>query len=240
MLTVENLAFSYKEKRVLKDISFHLERGDVFAILGKNAVGKTTLINILTGLLEAQDGKILLCGEDTTRRMSENTKTKIGVMRPIAGLFEKMTCYQYLEFVAGLYSVSTEKIVSLSEQYQFASELSRKIKNCSAGTRKKIEFCAAILHNPSILFLDEPFESVDPIVVAEIKEYVKDFASAGKSVVITSHILDIIQNLCNRCIIINDGVVVYSGEITKGVSVDDDQLGLERIFLEVVNNNGQK
>ena len=236
MLTVYKLAFSYKEKEVLKDISFNAESGEILAVLGKNAAGKTTLINILTGLLEANSGKITICGEDTTNYLSESVKEKIGVMHPIIGVFEKMTCFQYLEFVAGLYSISREKILELSVQYQFESELTQKIKNCSTGTRKKVEFCAAILHEPTILFLDEPFESVDPVVVAEIKELIRNFAEKGRTVIITSHILDIIQNICTDCIIINNGIVAYAGKINQEITAETKG-SLEKIFLERVTDD---
>ncbi len=237
MIEIKNLAFSYKEKEVLKEISFSADAGDILAILGKNAVGKTTLINILTGLLEAQAGTISICGENTTQKLTESVKCKIGVMRPIIGVFEKMTCFQYLEFIAGLYGISRDKILKLAEKYQFSSELSRIVKKCSTGTRKKVEFCAAILHDPLVLFLDEPFESVDPVVVSEIKEYIRGFSKEGKTILITSHILDIIQNICTKYIIIDKGMVVYSGRIENTTSFANDVTELEKIFIETVNGN---
>lgn len=237
MIEIKDLAFSYKEKEVLKNISFAADAGDILAILGKNAVGKTTLINVLTGLLEAQAGNIFICGEDTTKKLTETIKSKIGVMRPIVGVFEKMTCLQYLEFVAGLYGISRAKILELSEKYQFSSELTRMIKKCSTGTRKKVEFCAATIHDPLVLFLDEPFESVDPVVVSEIKEYIRNFSKNGRTILITSHILDIVQNICTKYIIIDNGTVVHSGEIANSTPSANDVTELERIFLETVNGN---
>ena len=238
VLDVSRLKFSYREKEVLRDISFQVKRGDVFAVLGKNAAGKTTLVNILTGLLCAESGGISLCGEDITKRLGRRVKKAIGVMRPVEGVFEKMTCRQFLEFVAGLYEVPAERTDELMRAYELEGEAERRICKCSAGTRKKIEFCAAIMHDPEVLFLDEPFESVDPVVTSTVKEYIRSFAAGGKSVVITSHILEIIQNISNRAIIISDGKVAWSGDVKKGVMSDDDE-GLESIFLRTVKNDEQ-
>lgn len=236
MIKVNNLAFSYKEKQVLKNITFSAETGDILAILGKNAVGKTTLMSVLSGLLEAEAGTISICGEDTTKKITENIKKNIGVMRPITGVFEKMTCFQYLEFVAGLYSISRARILELSEKYQFSSELKNMIKKCSTGTKKKIEFCTAIIHEPLVLFLDEPFESIDPVVVAEMKEYIRAFSQNGKVVLITSHILDVVQNICNKYIIIDNGIVMHSGVIDNNISYDYSN-SLEKIFLKTVKGD---
>lgn len=230
MLKVEDLKFSYPQKEVLEQVSFQVDAGDIFAILGKNAAGKTTLINILTGLLEAQDGKISISGEDVTHDFGQHIRMKIGVMRPITGVFLKMRVFQYFEFVAGLYGLNDNKIIlDLANKYELTRELNSKIKNCSTGTIKKIELGAAILHSPDVLFLDEPFESIDPVVSAEIKSYLKYISSKGKSVIITSHILDIVQNLCNKCMILNKGLVVYNDKI-------DNKTKLEKIFLETVED----
>lgn len=236
MLSVKNLAFSYKTKDVLKDISFEVRQGQVMAVLGRNAAGKTTLINILTGLLEAKEGKIYICGEDSSQKLSRKARARTGVMRPINGVFEKMTCYEYLEFIAALYEVNREAISALAQKYEFTSELKRKIKECSAGTRKKIELSAAVIHSPALLFLDEPFESVDPVVVAEIKGYIQSFAESGGAVIITSHILDIIQNISTDCIIINKGFIEYSAKVNKDIKAGDEE-GLERIFLKVISED---
>ena len=236
MLSVKNLAFSYKTKDVLKDISFEVRQGQVMAVLGRNAAGKTTLINILTGLLEAKEGEIYICGADSAKRLSRKTKSQIGVMRQINGVFEKMTCYEYLEFIAALYEVNREAISALAQKYEFTSELKRKIKECSAGTRKKIELSAAVIHSPALLFLDEPFESVDPVAAAEIKGYIRSFAESGGAVIITSHILDIIQNICTDCIIIHKGFIEYSGKVNRDIRAEDEE-GLEQIFLKVISED---
>ncbi len=230
MIKIEGLSFSYADKTVLKEIDISADKGDLLAVLGPNGVGKTTLISILTGKLEVQSGKVELCDIDIKDGFSNELKKRIGVMRDIEGLYTKMTGYEYLRFVATLYEYPVDKIDEridyLAKKYNIENEIDRQIKKYSAGTKKKLEFCAAVLHEAEILFLDEPFESVDPVVCFEIKEFLKEYAETQNSiVVITSHILETIEHLCSNYVIINKGYVVDSGEM-----VED----LESKYLEVI------
>ena len=230
MIKIEGLSFSYADKTVLKEIDISADKGDLLAVLGPNGVGKTTLISILTGKLEVQSGKVELCDIDIKDGFSNELKKRIGVMRDIEGLYTKMTGYEYLRFVATLYEYPVDKIDEridyLAKKYNIENEIDRQIKKYSAGTKKKLEFCAAVLNEAEILFLDEPFESVDPVVCFEIKEFLKEYAETQNSiVVITSHILETIEHLCSNYVIINKGYVVDSGEM-----VED----LESKYLEVI------
>ena len=230
MIKIEGLSFSYADKTVLKEIDIRADKGDLLAVLGPNGVGKTTLISILTGKLEVQSGKVELCDIDIKDGFSNELKKRIGVMRDMEGLYTKMTGYEYLRFVATLYEYPVDKIDEridyLAKKYNIENEIDRQIKKYSAGTKKKLEFCAAVLHEAEILFLDEPFESVDPVVCFEIKEFLKEYAETQNSiVVITSHILETIEHLCSNYVIINKGYVVDSGEM-----VED----LESKYLEVI------
>lgn len=157
----------------------------------------------------------------------------LGIMHPISGVYLKMTAYEYLAFVGALYGMSSEiinsRIETLAKDLMFANELHREIKKYSSGTKKKIEFCAAIIANPTILYLDEPFESVDPKISYEIKTHLKDYVRSGGTLIITSHILDTIQNLCTRYVILNNGQIVHSEKITENVD-------LEKKYMEVIND----
>ena len=236
MINVENLAFSFSDKPVLRDISFAVNQGDLFAVLGPNGTGKTTLINILTGKLEVQSGSVQVLGTQIRERFSNEVKKRIGVMREIQGLYTKMTGYEYLRLVAVLYDYPVSEIDSrieyLCEKYKLTGEINRTIKKYSAGTKKKLEFCAAIIHEANVLFLDEPFESVDPQISYEIKKFLREYVREEEAtVIITSHILDTIQNLCNRYIIIKDGFVAQADEIKKDMSPS-----LEARYMSVVGH----
>jgi len=238
-LEVVDLSFSYSDKSVLKSISFAVEQGDLFAILGPNAAGKTTLLSILTGHLSAQSGEVKIDGSSINETMQNEIKKQQGFMSDLSGVYLKMTGFEYLSLVAALYEypphLITARVNKLARTYNLESEMHRVIKKYSAGTKKKIEFCAAIVHEPKLIFLDEPFESVDPAVSFEIKKNLKDLVQAGTTVVITSHILDTIQNLCNKYMIINHGTVVRQGKIDQKSKVN-----LEQVFMEVVKDGKTK
>ncbi|WP_165450494.1 ABC transporter ATP-binding protein [Intestinimonas massiliensis (ex Afouda et al. 2020)] len=235
MIRVSDLNFSYADKCVLQQVSFNVDDGDLFAILGPNAAGKTTLIKLLTGILEMQGGNIIFDDMPLNGTNDYKIRSMIGVMQEITGVHLKMTGFEYLCLIAALNNyppdMITERVLFIANKFNFESELHRSIKKYSAGTKKKIEFCAAIVHEPRVLLLDEPFESVDPIVCFEIKQHLKHLVEHGSTVIITSHILETIQNLCNKYIIINQGSVVRCGNIEKDNGVD-----LEQIFIEVVGH----
>lgn len=223
IIKASNISFSYGNKEVLRDINFSIQSGDMFAVLGPNAAGKTTLTKILSGVLEMQHGHLNAIDLDT-----------IGFLKELEGIFLKMTGFEYLSFVATLYKCDPnkieERIYYLAKQFHFTTELHKQVKKYSLGTKKKLEICAAIFHKPSILLLDEPFESIDPIVCHDLKLFLKEYANMGNIVIITSHILEIIQNLCTKYIIIDKGYVVSSGNI------NEDQDHIEHIYMEVIKN----
>ena len=235
MVTINDLCFSYIDKEVSKNITFNVDKGDFFAILGPNAAGKTTLLKVMTGLLRKQNGSIFIAGKDMSNGLSNDIKVKIGTMHSIDGLYLKMTGFEYLSFVAALYDYPPEKIknrvLELSKLYKMETEIHKQIKKCSAGTQKKISFCAALVYEPEILFLDEPFESVDPSATYIMKQKLNEFKANGGTIVITSHILESIQNLCNKYLIINHGKIVDEGLLDKS-SID-----LEKRFMEVVDDD---
>ncbi len=234
MLTVQNVSFSYPSKQVLEDISFQVENHDIFAILGRNAAGKTTLINVIVNLLEKQSGVIQV---DETEVTCANSPHMFGIMRNLTDVYLRMTVYEYLSLVGTLFSVSGKELESriehFSKRFEFEEHLYKQLKSCSLGTKKKVSFCAAIIHNPKFVILDEPFDSIDPIVCHEMKQYLTEYAKTEGTILITSHALDLIQNFCNKYIIIHNGTVAAQGDI-KAYS---DRL--EKIFVDVVEENEQ-
>ncbi len=228
MLCVDGISFSYPGKKVLDGVSFIVEDHDIFAVLGRNAAGKTTLINVLIGLLDQQAGQILVDGKEIT---SANSAHYVGVMRPLVDVYLKMSVYEYLTLMGTLFDVPGkelyEKIAVFSKLFDFEEHLYKKLKSCSLGTKKKVEFCAAILHNPRFVILDEPFDSIDPIVCYEMKRFLTEYVQKEGTVIVTSHALDLIQNFCNKYIIIHNGVVAASGN-----TQDADHL--EQVFIDVV------
>lgn len=234
MLTIENVSFSYPRKKVLEDISFQVQDHDIFAVLGRNAAGKTTLISVLVGLLEKQGGSIDVDGVQIS---GNNSANYFGIMRNLTDLYLKMTAYEYLSLVGTLYNVPGrelhQRILAFAHRFEFEEHLYKKLSTCSLGTKKKVTFSACIIHNPKFVILDEPFDSIDPIVCYEMKRYLSEYARTEGTVIVTSHALDLIQNFCNKYVIIHDGTVAACGNIQE-----NDQ-HLEKIFIDVVGANEQ-
>lgn len=234
MLKVEKICFAYPRKQVLVDVNFEVNDHDIFAVLGRNAAGKTTLISVLVGMLEKQGGEITVDGQVIT---GANSARYFGIMRNLSDMYLKMTAYEYLSLVGTLYNVPGgelhERIMAFAQRFEFEEHLYKKLSTCSLGTKKKVAFCACIIHKPKFVILDEPFDSIDPIVCFEMKKYLTEYARTEGTVIVTSHALDLIQNFCNRYIIIHDGTVAASG------SIQENDQRLEKIFIDVVGSNDQ-
>ena len=232
IVDISHLSFSFADKRVLSDLSFSVDEGDSFAILGANGVGKTTLIRLLGGVLQPAAGSIHIAGLPFNEHNRIAIQHVMGTMYPISGIYLKMTGYEYLMFIGSLYEMKPEdlhkRIEEVAQIFNFADELHRSIEKYSAGTKKKIEFCAAILAMPALLLLDEPFESVDPLVCYEIKAFIRDYIAQGGTLIISSHILGAIEDICTKFIIMNDCGIVDRGDIGAGTD-------LEKRYMDVVS-----
>lgn len=232
MLTIEHLSFSYPQKEVLRDVSFCVGDSDIFAILGRNGAGKTTLINVLTGLLQKRSGVIKIDENHIDGMINSHY---FGIMRNFSELYLKMTIYEYLSLVGTLYNVSAQKlhgiIVDFSNKFEFSEHLYKQLRKCSLGTKKKVSFCAAIIHSPRYVVLDEPFDSIDPIVCYKMKSFLSEYAKKKGTVIVTSHALDLVQNFCQKYVIIHNGEVVAGGELTNQTQ------SLEQIFIDVVGED---
>ncbi|MBE6973948.1 MAG: ABC transporter ATP-binding protein [Ruminococcaceae bacterium] len=234
MLKVQNISFAYPRKQVLTGVDFEVQDHDIFAILGRNAAGKTTLISVMVGLLEKQGGQLTVDDEVVT---GANSPRYFGIMRSLSDMYLKMTAYEYLSLVGTLYNVPGrelhKRILAFAKRFEFEEHLYKKLSSCSLGTKKKVSFCACIIHKPRYVILDEPFDSIDPIVCYEMKQYLTEYARTEGTVIVTSHALDLIQNFCNRYIIIHDGTVAAAG------TMQDNDERLEKIFIDVVGSNDQ-
>ena len=229
MLEVQNLSFAYTGKPVLDSIGFSVMDHDICAILGRNAVGKTTLTNILSGVLTPQCGTISIDGEEIS---STVCPFYFGAMRPLTELFQKMTVFEYLSLIATFYNVPGSlignRIQEYAERFSFTEHLYKKISKCSLGTQKKVMFVAAILHKPRFVILDEPFDSLDPVVCYEMKSYLREYAATEGTVLVTSHALDLVQHFCSHYLILNNCKIVAQG------SLGGAEPPLEQVFLEAV------
>jgi ABC-2 type transport system ATP-binding protein len=214
----------------------------MFGFLGPNGSGKSTTIGCLTGLLDATAGEIEILGKRFTPDAAE-LKRRMGVMPENLGLFEPLYAHEFLGFVGRMFGLDEQTTRARVAELLKALELedSRKmLSEYSTGMRKRVAFAAAVIHSPEVLFLDEPFESIDPAGVALLKQWLRRFTEQGRTVFITSHVLETVERLCDQvAIITRPGKLVWQGDITVlaadgAIEVEGQKFrALEPLFLHL-------
>lgn len=240
MIQIKNVSKSYKKgNKVIDKLDLEIKDGEIFGFLGPNGAGKTTTIKMITGILEIDDGQILIDGIDISKD-PVNAKLKFGFVPDSPDMFLKLTGIEYLNFIADCYNVSTEerieKIDKLSKEFGMYDELNNKIESYSHGMRQKIVIIAVLLHSPNNWILDEPITGLDPKSSFDLKRLMKNHAESGKCVFFSTHILEIAEKLCDRVGIINNGKVIFVGTIQEMKEKYKNYNSLEEIFMEIVNN----
>jgi ABC-2 type transport system ATP-binding protein len=233
--------------RAVDHIDLVVEPGQFFGFLGPNGAGKSTTIKMLTGLLAPTAGTVRILGEDLIANPVE-VKRNIGVVPEGMALFGRLTASEYLNFVGRMYGLDTtttkQRAEELLDFMGLANEQKKLITDYSHGMGKKLALAAAVIHNPKVLFLDEPFEGVDAIAAGTLKAMLQGMIARGATIFLTSHVLEIVERLCTHIAIINRGHIVANGsldELRAGVQArlapgaePQTKLTLEQIFLSVV------
>ena len=224
---ITELRKSFGSKRAVDGLSLVVPVGTFFGMVGPNGAGKSTTLKMSTGLLRPDSGSILVDGLDVwTDTM--RVKARIGVVPEDLRLFERLTGRELLEYVALLRRLSQSearrRAAELIEALDLGEAASRLVIDYSAGMRKKVALGAAILHRPSVLFLDEPFESVDPLSVRVIRSMLEQLVAGGSTVVFSSHVMEVVERLCDHVAVVHAGNVVATGttqELCQGRRLED-------------------
>lgn len=235
IIEVDKLTFEYNRgTKILKNITFKVDKGQIVGILGSNGSGKTTLINLLIGYLKTS-GHISVLDQkpDINNR---DFKSIIGVVRDDDEVIEFLTLYEYLYFVGNAYNIERqvleERIDKLLDIFQIKEHKNRILKNFSHGMIKKAQIISAILHQPKLLIVDEPTNGLDIEMIALLKNIFKNLKSEGTTLLISTHNIDFVRSICDRVIIIN------SGEVSKVVDIKDKtNIDIEDIFLKSIGGN---
>jgi ABC-2 type transport system ATP-binding protein len=245
-IRISNLAKYYGGTVAVADLSLAIPKGCMFGFLGPNGSGKSTTIGCLTGLLDPTAGSIEILGEMFTADRV-GLKRRIGVMPETLGLFDALYAHEFLAFVARMFGLKEDDTRRRVTELLAALELTharKKLGEYSTGMRKRVAFAAALIHSPEVLFLDEPFEGIDPAAAAAMKQWLRRLTEQGRTVFITSHVLETVERLCDRVAIITQpGKVVWQGDIAvlaKGGVLQHESKtfrSLESLFL---NLTGQK
>jgi ABC-2 type transport system ATP-binding protein len=242
-IKIENLTKRYGEVMAVDNLSLSVPSGKLFGFLGPNGAGKSTTIGCLTGLIDPTSGSINLLGERFTAD-SRDLKRRIGVMPEGLALFDHLYAHEFLAFNARIYGLEEQLVRQRVEQLLTVMELNsvhrKRLAEFSTGMRKKVAFAAAIIHRPEILFLDEPFESIDPSGVAMLKDWLRRFVAGGRTVFMTTHVLETVERVCDDVAIVNHGRIVWRGDIghlASGGKIEFDGRKfntLEALFLHLV------
>ncbi|MDX2040002.1 MAG: ABC transporter ATP-binding protein [Acidobacteriota bacterium] len=240
---ISNLTKRYNELIAVDNLSLTVPTGKMFGFLGPNGAGKSTTIGCLTGLIDPTSGKIELLNQEFNTN-SIALKHRIGVMPEGLGLFDHLYAHEFLAFNARIYGLEESTIRNRVEELLTAMDLisatNKRLADFSTGMRKKVAFAASIIHRPDILFLDEPFESIDPAGVAMLKDWLRRFVSGGRTVFMTTHVLETVERLCDDVAIINHGKIAWRGDVSqlmvggKLESSGEQFDTLEALFLHLV------
>jgi ABC-2 type transport system ATP-binding protein len=230
-ISVKNLTRVLGNKTVLTDVTFDVPRGSICAFLGNNGAGKTTTISILTGLLAPTSGETLVLGKAMANSASE-LRHSIGTVFDAQNLFEDLTLAEHLNFSARMYGVpgpeGARRAEELIDLFSLRDGMHKPMHTFSHGMKKKAALSCALIHDPEILFLDEPFEGVDAGSIRTISDTLRDFASRGRTIFITSHILSLVEKLCNQIVILHRGQIVHQED---NFNIDTSIESLESLFL---------
>ncbi|MEJ2110299.1 MAG: ABC transporter ATP-binding protein [Acidobacteriota bacterium] len=217
-IEIKNLRKEYGKTVAVENLSLCVPAGSFFGFLGPNGAGKSTTIGCLTGLLDPTAGSIQLFGQPFNSD-PVSLKKRIGIMPENLALFEALYAHEFLSFQARMYGLDSTtartRVRELLEAMGLNGTRKQPISEFSAGMRKRLAFAAAIISNPEILFLDEPFESIDPAGVAIIKQWLQRLITQGRTVFLTSHVLENVERLCDRAAIIKKpGNLIWQGDIS--------------------------
>ena len=233
MIEIKNVSKTYNgKKKVLKNISFKIEGGEIFAFIGHNGAGKTTMIKCIMGILDFEEGDILVDNKSIKEEPLE-CKRIMAYVADNPDLYENMKAIDFINFICDMYEVSEdirrENTLKYAKMFEIEDKLNDDISSFSHGMKQKIALIAALAHNPKVLIMDEPFVGLDPKAVYDMKEIMRDMTKEGKTIFFSTHILDVAEKLCDRVAIIKDGTIVKVGKM-KDIKGDES---LEQVFLEL-------
>ena len=234
MLKIENVSKSYGEKKAVDNVSLHIKKGEIYGFIGHNGAGKTTTLKACCGLLEFERGEIYIDGVS----IKENPlacKQRIAYVPDNPDLYAFMTGVQYLNFVGDVYkveaSVRQEKIRHYADLFELTESLAMLIGAYSHGMKQKLALIAALMHEPKLMIMDEPFVGLDPKAAHTVKQIMRELCNQGSAIFFSTHVLEVAEKLCDKVAIIKDGKLVASGtmeEVTGDTSLEDVFLSMAK------------
>lgn len=238
MIEFKNVSKSYKKgTKAVDDLTLTVNNGEIFGFLGPNGAGKSTSIRMLTGILNIDEGQILLDGIDITKDPIE-AKKHFGYVSDDPDQFLALKGIEYLNFMADIYQVEDRRsrIEELTKRFEIADALDSRIESYSHGMRQKIVICGCLLHDPQNWILDEPMTGLDPRSSFDLKERMRRHADEGKCVFFSTHVLDVAEKICDRVGIIHKGKLLFVGTLDEMKQSFSEDASLEQLFLEITEH----
>ena len=238
MLKINNLTKHYKgSDKGVNNVTLHIDKGDIYAFIGHNGAGKTTTLKCVTGIHDFDEGEILIDGISLRDNPLE-CKRRFAYIPDNPDLYEYLTGIQYLNFIADIFKVSVndreDRIKKYAGDFEILESLADLIATYSHGMKQKLAIISALIHEPKLLILDEPFVGLDPQATVILKGIMKKICEAGGAVFFSTHVLDVAERLCNKVAIIKAGDVLASGNMADIVR---EGQSLEDIFMEAIGRN---
>lgn len=234
VLKLEHVNKSFGSKEVLRDINFSVNSGEIIGYIGSNGAGKSTTIKIILGLIDDYDGDVYVFGEKVKGKI--DYKRKIGYVPEISDMYDNLTAHEYICFIGMLYGLGSENAILKAKEmmsvFGIENAIDGRIHTFSKGMRQKLSLITGMLHNPDILFLDEPLGGIDANSVLVFKEIMQGLKRAGKTIFYSSHILEVVEKISDRILLLNEGNIVIDGTV-KEVMKKQSDTSLESIFNDV-------
>lgn len=242
VVEIRDLFMSFGSKEVLKGINLDVHKGEIIGYIGPNGAGKSTTVKIMLGLVTGYKGTVKVLGEDISKS-SIDYKRKIGYVPEFADIYDSLTAQEYLTFVGELYGLehitADKRAKKLMSIFDMEAVYSSRISSFSKGMKQKVLIIASMIHNPDILFLDEPINGMDANSVIIFKELLGELAQLGKTIFYSSHIMEVVERISSRIILLNDGKIAADGTFEE-LQRNSSEGSLEQIFNQLTGFNKQK
>jgi len=235
MIRAEGLTKRFPGKEAVRGLSFTAEKGEIVGFLGPNGAGKSTTVKMLTGMIQPSAGSAVVAGFDIVRQPVE-VKKRIGYVPESGALFETLTGAEYIRFIADLHhmnrGVAERRAEEFFDLFGILAEKDQRLQEYSKGMKQKVLIAAALIHDPEVLFLDEPINGLDVNSALVFKEILKRLSAGGKTMLFCSHILDVVEKICPRIIIINEGSIIAEGTPAQ-IAATTGEKSLEEAFCRL-------
>ena len=232
MLRIEHLTKTYGEKKAVDDLSVHIRPGEIYGFIGHNGAGKTTTLKSVAGILRFDSGKILIDGHSVETEPLV-CKQSMAYIPDNPDLYDYMTGIGFLNFVADIFGVDAEtraaRIRRYADAFELTADLAQPISAYSHGMKQKLAVISALIHEPKLILMDEPFVGLDPIAAHTLKGIMRDICNRGGAIFFSTHVLEVAEKLCDKVAIIREGRLIRSGTMEE---VRGDS-SLESVFLEL-------